>query len=80
MANGEPFRSHDKTTAAHPTLPFGTKLRVKNPDNGRELTVTVKDRGPFVKGRKLDLSLAAARELDYVNKGVTKLMIRKKKR
>ena len=75
MANGEPFKAKDKTIAAHPTLPFGTKLRVKNLDNGRELTVVVKDRGPFKKGRGLDLSKAAAKKLDYVDKGITKLIV-----
>ena len=75
MANGEPFKSHDKTIAAHRTLPFGTKLRVKNPVNGRELVVTVKDRGPKVRSRRLDLSLAAARELGYTRKGVIKLAV-----
>ena len=75
MANGEPFKAKDKTTAAHPTLPFGTRLHVKNPDNGRELMVVVKDRGPFVNGRGLDLSLAAAKHLDYIHKGVTRLMV-----
>ena len=80
MANGEPFKSSDKTIAAHPTLPFGTRLRVKNPDNGRELTVVVKDRGPFLGGRRLDLSLAAARHLDYVRKGVTNLVVIRKHR
>ena len=73
MSNGQPFRSHDKTIAAHKTLRFGTKLLVTNPDNGRRLVVIVKDRGKLPNGRKLDLSLAAARELGYVEKGVTRL-------
>ena len=75
MANGKPFKTNDKTIAAHKSLPLGTKLRVKNPTNGRELTVVVKDRGPFKKGRKLDLSKAAAKKLGYVRKGVTKLAV-----
>jgi len=75
MKNGQPFRASDKTTAAHRTLPIGTKLRVTNPHNGRTLTVTVKDRGPYIRGRDLDLSLAAAEELGYKEKGVTTLMV-----
>lgn len=75
MANGKLFRSSDKTTAAHKTLPFGTRLWVTNPNNGRSLIVTVKDRGPYVKGRGLDLSWAAAHELGYAEKGVTALEV-----
>ena len=76
MANGEPFRSHDKTIAAHKTLRFGTRLLVTNPANGRRLIVVVKDRGPFPEDRDIDLSLAAARELGYVEKGVTRLAMK----
>src|SRR5262245_34227483 len=52
-----------KFTAAHRTLPFGTRLRVTDPRSSRSVVVTVNDRGPFSKGRVLDLSLAAARAL-----------------
>lgn len=73
-ANGEKYH-HSKLTAAHKTLPFGTILRVKNLENGKEVTVRVNDRGPFVKERIIDLSKSAARELDFVNKGITKVEI-----
>ncbi len=57
-------------TAAHRTLPFGTKVHVVNLDNGRTADVTINDRGPFVEGRILDLSRAAAEALDAVGPGV----------
>ena len=66
MANGEKYK-HSKLTAAHKTLPFGTILRVKNLENGREVIVRVNDRGSFVKGRIIDLSKSAAKELDFMN-------------
>ena len=76
MANGEAFRSKDPTIAAHNTLPLGTKVLVKNPENGRKLVVTVKDRGPYKRGRKLDLSRAGAWKLGYIEDGITMLDIR----
>jgi rare lipoprotein A len=57
-------------TAAHRTLPFGTKLRVTDPKTGRSVIVTVNDRGPFGKGRVLDVSPAAARALGMIDRGV----------
>ena len=57
-------------TAAHRTLPFGTKVHVVNLDNGRDADVTINDRGPFVEGRILDLSRAAAEALGAVGPGV----------
>ncbi|HZX94552.1 MAG TPA: septal ring lytic transglycosylase RlpA family protein [Myxococcales bacterium] len=57
-------------TAAHRSLPFGTCLRVENLDNGRQVDVRVTDRGPYVNGRILDLSEAAARRIDLVRQGV----------
>jgi peptidoglycan lytic transglycosylase len=71
-ADGERYNPH-KFTAAHRTLPFGTVLRVTDPRNGRSVTVVVNDRGPFVDGRVLDLSLAAAKALNIVDKGVVKV-------
>ncbi len=56
-------------TAAHKTLPFGTRLKVINETNGKEVEVTVNDRGPFIKGRIIDLSYAAARELGILKPG-----------
>lgn len=58
-------------TAAHKTLPCGTRITVRNDENGRTVDVTVNDRGPFVPGRILDLSTAAAEQLDYINQGIT---------
>lgn len=61
-SNGEVYDMHDMT-AAHKTLPLGVYVKVKNTDNGREAVVRVNDRGPFVKGRVIDLSYAAAKQL-----------------
>ncbi len=69
-ASGERFNQFD-LTAAHRTLPFGTRLHVTNVKNGRNVYVTVNDRGPFVEGRILDLSLGAAKILDMIPDGVT---------
>ena len=68
-ASGEKFDTND-LTAAHPTLPFGTKLRVTNTHTGRSVTVRVNDRGPYVPGRVVDVSYAAAELLGMVNRGV----------
>jgi rare lipoprotein A (peptidoglycan hydrolase) len=57
-------------TAAHRTLPFGTRLQVSDPKSGRSVIVTINDRGPFVRGRVLDLSLGAARALGMIGRGV----------
>lgn len=65
----------DAMTAAHRSLPFGTKVKVVNQSNGREITVTINDRGPFIKGRIIDLSRAAASHLGFKNAGVTKVCI-----
>jgi rare lipoprotein A len=67
-ANGEIF-SANAITAAHPTLPLPSYVRVTNTDNGRSLVVRVNDRGPYVSGRIIDLSWRAASMLGYVNKG-----------
>jgi rare lipoprotein A len=58
-------------TAAHRSLPFGTRVRVTNRRNGKVVTVRINDRGPFVRGRVLDLSRAAARKLGFVSTGHT---------
>jgi len=68
-ASGEIF-DMTQLTAAHPTLPLGTRLRVTNLENGRAVQVRVNDRGPYVGGRVLDLSRRAARMLDMVERGV----------
>jgi rare lipoprotein A len=62
-------------TAAHKTLPFGTRLKLINELNNKEVVVKINDRGPFVAGRDLDLSYKAALELDFVKLGVTKLRV-----
>lgn len=64
-----------KFTAAHRTLPFGTRLRVTDPKSRRSVTVVVNDRGPFTKGRVLDLSLAAAKALHMVGRGLVKVTV-----
>ncbi|HKU04934.1 MAG TPA: septal ring lytic transglycosylase RlpA family protein [Bradyrhizobium sp.] len=68
-ASGEKFDPNE-LTAAHPTLPFGTKLRVTNQRTGRSVTVRVNDRGPYVPGRVVDVSYSAAQELGMVGRGV----------
>lgn len=69
-ASGEIFDTYRGLTAAHRTLPFNTLVRVKNKVNGREVDVRINDRGPFVDGRVIDLSLRAAREIDMVRAGI----------
>jgi rare lipoprotein A len=73
-ASGEKFDTHE-LTAAHPTLPFGTRLRVTNVATGRSVTVRVNDRGPFVPGRVVDVSYAAAETLGMVEGGVAKVKL-----
>jgi rare lipoprotein A len=73
-ASGRRFNMHE-LTAAHRTLPFGTRLRVTNLMNGRSVTVTITDRGPFVKQRVLDLSYAAAREIGMIGPGMAPVQL-----
>jgi len=73
-ANGEIFNMY-KLTAAHRTLPLGTKARIWNVENGRSCIVIINDRGPFIEGRILDLSYAAALELEMAQKGVAEIQI-----
>ncbi len=61
--------------AAHKALPFGTRLRISNPRTGRSVLVTIRDRGPFVRGRALDISRAYARELGFGGAGVARLKV-----
>ncbi len=65
----------DKMTAAHKRHPFGTKLKVTRLDNNKSVTVTVIDRGPYIKGRVVDLSMAAARQLGIVQDGVAEVKV-----
>ena len=69
MASGERYDKNG-LFCAHKTLPFGTRLRVVNTKNGKEVIVTVKDRGPFAKGRIVDLSNKAAEALGMLSAGV----------
>ena len=73
-ASGEVF-DPEALTMAHRTLPFGTRVRVTNVENGRSVEVVVNDRGPFVAGRIADLSHAAARRLGMVADGVVDALI-----
>jgi rare lipoprotein A len=73
-ASGEKFNTHE-LTAAHPTLPFGTRLRVTNVASGRSVTVRVNDRGPYVPGRVVDVSYSAANALGMIGKGIAKVKL-----
>lgn len=73
-ANGEKYNMY-AFTAAHKSLPFGSRLLVVNLQNNRSLMVRVNDRGPYIGGRILDLSYAAAKELDMVGSGVTPVWV-----
>lgn len=73
-ANGERFDMHGRT-AAHRTLPFGTRVRVVRLDDGRSVTVRINDRGPFVRGRIIDLSLGAAKKIGLNRDGVARVTL-----
>jgi rare lipoprotein A len=73
-SNGEIF-DQGKLTAAHRTLPFGTKVRVTNSQNGKSVIVRVNDRGPFAKGRIIDLSSSAFKTIASLNAGVINVKI-----
>jgi rare lipoprotein A len=78
-ASGEVF-NRDGLTAAHRTLPFGTLCRVTNRSNGRQVVVRINDRGPFVEGRIIDLSWAAAKRIGADRAGVVKVKVEVLKR
>jgi rare lipoprotein A (peptidoglycan hydrolase) len=73
-ASGSVFRP-EQLTAAHRSLPLGTKVRVTNLHNGRSVLVTITDRGPFTRGRHIDLSVAAARVIGMLGRGVANVRI-----
>ncbi|GMO13207.1 septal ring lytic transglycosylase RlpA family protein [Bradyrhizobium sp. TM233] len=73
-ASGEKFDKNE-LTAAHPTLPFGTKLRVTDVSSGRFVTVRVNDRGPYIRGRVVDVSPSAAEALGMVDRGITNVRL-----
>ncbi len=73
-ANGERF-DQGKLTAAHRTLPFGTRVKVTNRQNGKSVVVRVNDRGPFARGRIIDLSSSAFKSIAYLGAGVVPVQI-----
>ncbi|UCC96266.1 MAG: septal ring lytic transglycosylase RlpA family protein [Candidatus Omnitrophota bacterium] len=73
-ASGQQY-DMSKLTAAHRRLPFGTRVKVTNLENNREIVVTINDRGPHKRGRIIDLSWMAARQLKMLKKGVAKVRI-----
>ncbi len=73
-ANGEIF-SNNKLSAAHLSLPFGTQVVVTNLSSNKQITVVINDRGPFIKGRIIDLSQAAAKQLGFFDQGITQVRI-----
>lgn len=75
-ASGERYNP-DGLTAAHRSLPFGTMVTVKNLRNGRSVRVRINDRGPFVKGRIIDVSRGAARKLGMMGSGTAKVAVSK---
>jgi len=78
-ANGEIFRQSG-LTAAHKKLPFGTYVKVTNLSNNKSVVVRINDRGPFVRGRIIDLSKLAARQIDMMGAGVVKVWIEYRKK
>ncbi|WP_175651071.1 septal ring lytic transglycosylase RlpA family protein [Pseudomonas sp. Marseille-P9899] len=73
-ASGEPFDQHG-LTAAHRSLPFGTRVRVTNLKNERSVVVRINDRGPHTRGRLIDLSKAAAQKLDMLRSGTARVRV-----
>lgn len=73
-ASGEIF-NQEKLTAAHPTLSWGSRVKVTNLANGKSVAVRINDRGPYGKGRIIDLSLAAARALGMVGRGIATVQV-----
>ena len=73
-ANGETY-DETKLTAAHRTLPFGTVARITNLENGREIEVRINDRGPFKKGRIVDVSRRGAELLDFIRAGLVRVRL-----
>lgn len=73
-ASGLPF-DPGAATAAHRSLPFGTSVRITNLDNGRSVTATINDRGPYVGGRIVDVSQALARQLGFVRAGMARVQV-----
>ena len=74
-ASGERFNNRSMT-AAHKSLPFGTKVIVTNMNNGKTVVVTINDRGPYVKGRIIDLTQSAFSKIENIDKGIVEVKIR----
>lgn len=75
MANGQPFNMHD-LTLAHRDMPLGTRVELENPDTGQKAEAVVTDRGPYVRGRDVDLSYRLAKQLSMTRQGVANLKMR----
>ena len=73
-ASGETYDMR-QLTAAHPSLPFGTRVRVRNLDTGKEVEVRINDRGPFTKARIIDLSRRAAEAVDLIGPGTARVRV-----
>ena len=73
-SSGSIYRA-DSLTCAHKTLPFGTRLKVENPNNNSFVIVKVTDRGPFIRGREIDLSYAAAERIGMIQEGVAEVEV-----
>jgi peptidoglycan lytic transglycosylase len=73
-ASGERFDDR-RLTAAHRTLPFGTRVKVTNLENGRSIVLTINDRGPFRKGRVIDVSKRAAKKLGFLRQGTARVRV-----
>ena len=78
-ASGQVFNENGLTAASR-TLPLGSRVRVSNPSSGRSVVVTVTDRGPYVRGRSLDLSRAAASRIGIIHKGTAKVKVTRLKK
>ena len=77
-ASGEPFNKN-ALTAAHKTLPFGSRVRVTNLNNQKSVVVRINDRGPYTRGRIIDLSEQAAREINMIRAGVARVKVERLK-
>lgn len=73
-ANGERYNQY-AMTAAHKTLPFGTRIRVTNPSNGKSVIVRINDRGPYIRGREIDLSKGSAQQIGLIGSGVANVRL-----
>jgi rare lipoprotein A len=73
-ASGERYNPHG-LSVAHKKLPFGTKVKFTNPHNGKSVVLRVNDRGPYIKGRDYDVSMGAAKELGFIDRGVANLYV-----